>query len=212
MSIEIVLAFVFGVAFLITLIIIAVFIHNPTPFQDRVFRIVLALSASGIAANLPGFLNIDLNSGKGIVIGAGGAIAVFVIVYFFTPRLMNSSKPVSIQEKGKPFDLNENDDPRWLIEGDASLLIENIKSLPNGHKELLFIIAEADSLKPQDLLEAENVQFTRRELVYICRELTNKKMVSTAHLTDYEYELSPEVKKILGVKAAGIINSTLPKN
>jgi uncharacterized membrane protein YedE/YeeE len=74
-------AFAFGVMFVILMLGIAVFVPHPTPFQYGVFRSVLALAAAGVAAFIPGFISVALKSW----LRAGGAIAVFVIVYFFSP-------------------------------------------------------------------------------------------------------------------------------
>ena len=75
------LAFVFGVSFIVVILILAIFFPTPTDFQYDVFKIVLALAAAGVAVNIPGFLHVEVNK----FIRAGGAIAVFVIVFFFTP-------------------------------------------------------------------------------------------------------------------------------
>jgi hypothetical protein len=80
-------AFAFGVIFLLIILAIAIAFPNPTHFQYTVFRIVLALAASGVAAMIPGFINVSV----GPTIRAGGAIAVFVIVYFFSPAQLVSS-------------------------------------------------------------------------------------------------------------------------
>lgn len=77
-------AFVFGVIFVTTLLVLAVAFPNPTPFQYTIFRIVLSLACAGIAAVIPGFLSVRTDK-LGIAIRAGGAIAVFVIVYLFNP-------------------------------------------------------------------------------------------------------------------------------
>ena len=78
------LAFVFGVVFLIAVLALAVFIPNPTPFQYTVFRIVLALAAGGVAAMIPGFIRAEVPK----YVQAGGALAVFVIVFFFSPAAL----------------------------------------------------------------------------------------------------------------------------
>lgn len=78
---ERVAVFFFGVVFIVAMLVIAVAFPEPTSFQYVVFRIVLALAASGVAAFVPGFLQVDV--GKSV--RAGGAIAVFVIIYFFSP-------------------------------------------------------------------------------------------------------------------------------
>lgn len=74
-------AYAFGVIFVIVILGIAIGIPNPTAFQYTVFRIVLALAAAGVAAMIPGFINVEV----GTAVRAGGAIAVFVIVFFFSP-------------------------------------------------------------------------------------------------------------------------------
>ena len=70
-----------GIIFICMLLIIAVAIPHPTDFQYTVFRIVLALAAAAFASVIPGILNIRLSNW----ITAGGALAVFVIVYFYSP-------------------------------------------------------------------------------------------------------------------------------
>ncbi len=78
------LAFAFGVAFVIAILILAIAFPEPTKFQYTVFRIVLALAAGGVAAMFPGFLSITISNW----LRAGGALAVFAIVYFYAPADM----------------------------------------------------------------------------------------------------------------------------
>lgn len=80
-----VLAFIFGVVFLGALLVFAIAFPNPTDRQFEIVRIILALAAGGVAAVIPGFLDLRLGSGKTWTIRAGGALAVFVIVYFYSP-------------------------------------------------------------------------------------------------------------------------------
>lgn len=82
-------AFVFGVIFVVVLLVTAFFVPYPTAFQELVFRIVLAGALAGIAAIIPGFLHVDI---KG-VIRAGGAIAVFVVIFWFNPASVLSKNP-----------------------------------------------------------------------------------------------------------------------
>lgn len=74
-------AFVTGVVFLITLLIVAIFIPNPSDFQFFVFRVVLALAAGAFGAVIPGFIRANVRNW----VRAGGAVALFVIVYFANP-------------------------------------------------------------------------------------------------------------------------------
>lgn len=78
---QIITAFAFGVIFLGVILLIAIKIPQPSEFQIFVFRITVALAGAGVAAIIPGFLFVGV---KGIV-RAGGALAVFLIVYWFNP-------------------------------------------------------------------------------------------------------------------------------
>lgn len=74
----------FGTVFVVVLIGIAFFVPEPTDFQYLVFRIVLALAAAGVAAMIPGFLEVQLSQ----TLRAGGALGVFLVVYFYNPAAM----------------------------------------------------------------------------------------------------------------------------
>jgi formylglycine-generating enzyme required for sulfatase activity len=71
--------------FLCVSIILAVAIPTPTVDQARTFKITLALAAAGIAAGIPGLLNLEMSSGKLLAIKGTGAFAAFLIVFFFNP-------------------------------------------------------------------------------------------------------------------------------
>jgi hypothetical protein len=82
-------AFTFGVIFVTALLVLAVKFPEPTSFQYMVFRIVLALAAGGVGAMIPGFLKVEVKPG----IRAGGALAVFVVVFFFNPAKLTGVMP-----------------------------------------------------------------------------------------------------------------------
>lgn len=88
-SAERLLAFGFGVTFVSVLIVLAIKYPNPSTFQYEVFRIVLALAAGGVAAMIPGFVNVHVANW----LRAGGALAVFVIVYFYSPAHLVGQSP-----------------------------------------------------------------------------------------------------------------------
>ncbi len=75
------LAYVFGVVFIGIILMIAIFVPNPTPFSYTIFRVVLALAAAGVGAVIPGFLEVSFRN----ILRASGAVALFVVVYFFAP-------------------------------------------------------------------------------------------------------------------------------
>lgn len=84
-SMSLILAFTFGVIFVAALLGFALFVPNPTIQQFEIVRIILALAAGGVAAIIPGFLNLQLGAGTHLTLRAGGALAVFAIVYFYSP-------------------------------------------------------------------------------------------------------------------------------
>jgi hypothetical protein len=85
LGIDTLLVFVFGTIFVIALLVIGIAIPNPTSSQEATFRIVLALAAAGVAAVMPGLLNINVATGKRFRLRAAGALAVFVLVYLVNP-------------------------------------------------------------------------------------------------------------------------------
>jgi hypothetical protein len=82
---EVAVAFAFGVVFVVTMLVIAIRFPQPTPFQYNVFRTVLALAAAGAGAMLPGLINLEFTALAGLLLRAGGALALFVIIFFFNP-------------------------------------------------------------------------------------------------------------------------------
>jgi hypothetical protein len=80
-DIKTLIAFVFGAIFIITILVFTAMVKNPSPTEIWTYRIILALAAAGVAAILPGFIDIKY---KGFV-QAGGAIGVFVLILLAFP-------------------------------------------------------------------------------------------------------------------------------
>ena len=87
------LAFLFGIIFIILMLILAIAIHTPSNFQYFVFRVALSLAAAGIAAMIPGFITMDFNIGSRIAISAVGAFVIFIIVYALEPAQIVVENP-----------------------------------------------------------------------------------------------------------------------
>lgn len=94
--------FAFGVLFVSLILIFAVAVPQPSVFQYDVFKVVLALAAAGVAAFIPGLLVIEVAAW----IRAGGAMAVFVVVYFYSPAtaVVDSNYREIKPKLVKPFD------------------------------------------------------------------------------------------------------------
>ena len=78
-------AFFFGVAFIVVILALVLFVPHPTDTQFFVFRVVLSLAGGCVAGLIPGFLNIDSKIRKNFTLRAGGAVAVTVLIYLINP-------------------------------------------------------------------------------------------------------------------------------
>ena len=85
-----------GVIFILISVLLIILYPNPSPAQYQVFKIVLALACAGFAAAIPGAINV----GVGHAVRAGGAMAVFVIIYFFSPAGMMFNRPTNEAKGG----------------------------------------------------------------------------------------------------------------
>jgi hypothetical protein len=79
------LAFVFGVVFLTTMLVFATLFPNPSGFSQWVFAVTTALAGAGIGAVIPGILKITLPYAR-----AGGALAIFLLVFLNKPAFVES--------------------------------------------------------------------------------------------------------------------------
>lgn len=78
---------------LAAIVAISMVIPNPSDFQIGVIRLVMALASAAFVAFLPGMLTVQgalpagsfLNDAK---IKASGAFAVFILVYYYAPKIM----------------------------------------------------------------------------------------------------------------------------
>lgn len=94
--------FAFGVIFISILLALVLLFPHLSPEAYTVFRIIIALAAAGIGAVIPGILDVEM---KGLL-RAGGAMALFVIVYFFSPAPPTPviDPPVVVQNPAEPPD------------------------------------------------------------------------------------------------------------
>jgi hypothetical protein len=80
-GIERLVALIFGVIFVAAILALAIVFPQPSPFQYLVFRIVLSIAAAGFVSMTPGFLEITVSNW----LRAGGALAVFAVIFFWNP-------------------------------------------------------------------------------------------------------------------------------
>ena len=77
-------------AVLVVLLVVFLVVRNQ-PFNDPnlviLMRIVLSTAVAVLGATIPGFLHVDL-SVRGVIIRAGGALALFVLTFFYSPTVL----------------------------------------------------------------------------------------------------------------------------
>lgn len=82
------------------------------------FHLILSLAVATLGATLPGFLHI-IHSGKGYMIRAGGALALFVLAFFGAPKIwtdlptpLQPAKIVALPPISIDFRINDWDNPQ----------------------------------------------------------------------------------------------------
>jgi VIT1/CCC1 family predicted Fe2+/Mn2+ transporter len=89
-----------GAFFLLVILLLAVFIPDPKPFQIFAFRVVLAVAASAFGCAIPGLLHIESRAAM-FTLRAGGALALALLVYAFNPpELVTRSAPDTAHHGG----------------------------------------------------------------------------------------------------------------
>ena len=173
-SSERLLAYVFGVVFVSAILALAVFVPEPKPFQYTVFRIVLALAAAGVATVISGFLTINLNT----MIRAGGALAVFVIVYFFSPAQYVTSPVDNISEITlmDTYLSSKAYDPQLRIDG-----------ITNAHKINTLIEQDSDLQKFKS-----NVTIVGREFDGANDVMERNPELIIMHRSSFDWEGNPD--------------------
>jgi hypothetical protein len=84
-----IVSFAFGAVCFFILLIVVLKYPNPTEFQYTFLRIMLSIGCACVAVVLTGFLEIKI---KGFI-QAGGALAVFVIIFFYRPAALGGTEP-----------------------------------------------------------------------------------------------------------------------
>jgi len=89
------IAFLFGIMALGVVLWLSFSTSALNDQQAEVLRIVLALAGAGFGAMLPGFLDLQVGAGTRLTLRAGGALAIFVVLYFWSPAHWKESGSVS---------------------------------------------------------------------------------------------------------------------
>lgn len=89
-------AIVSGLVLVVALLILAYAVKNPTELQEWVFRVVMSLAAAGLGSALPGFIKLEGKIAPNQTVQAGGAIALFLVVFFSFPEITEKVLPARL--------------------------------------------------------------------------------------------------------------------
>jgi len=125
-DIKTLIAFGFGAIFILSILVFTAVVKNPSPAEIWTYRVILALAAAGVAAILPGFIDIKYKS----VVQAGGALGIFVLVLlvFPAPSPVAAPGPVKAAEASADDFVWPTEDPEFAARKYVDL-IDNGKFL-----------------------------------------------------------------------------------
>jgi DNA-binding MarR family transcriptional regulator len=200
---ELIFVSVFGVVFIVSLLTLAIRFPHPTNFQLLVFRTVLALAAAGIAASVPGFLNLSLDL-TGVAVRAGGALAVFLLIYRLNPA------ETVVQDQSVAPERPDGEQRSLSVQIETlEQLAETVSNLSGNQKTLLDgIVGHPEGIHVSDL--TLKLQLSRSDIVYRARDLQRDGLIKIRHLTDMRLELSEGLKKLAAIQPAAV-NALLRK-
>jgi hypothetical protein len=97
---QLITSIVIGGVCLVAVVVLAVLNPYPSNFQEFVFRGLLAIALAAIAAIIPGFVNLKFRArGAGSYIGiiAGGALAIFILIWLVNPPSLENDTTIDVQ-------------------------------------------------------------------------------------------------------------------
>lgn len=83
-----------SVAFLLLVVLVSLFVHDPSPTLAGVLRLLMALSAGAFVASIPGLLSVEGKTKPfgfldSFAVKATGGAAAFFLVYYYSPNLIS---------------------------------------------------------------------------------------------------------------------------
>ncbi len=183
-TVQITVAFLFGLGFVITLITLATKFPHPTPFQYNVFRVVLSLAAAGIGAIIPGFLVVEMNPSAALLVRGGGALAVFAVVYFRNPATLAARARKQTEGGG------------WPQVRTLESLSEKLGRISPTSRRILRYVA-AENGPPYAAHIAEAFGLGRPEMIFRGKELESQELIEVIQLTDIAFLLHSSVMEAI---------------
>jgi hypothetical protein len=97
-KVGIVLAFAFGCVFVAVVLALAFMSGSLDDRRFEILRIILALAGGGVGGVIPGFLVVNMKAGAKWGLRAGRGLAVFVVLYFWSPAHWVAPQPGSVSQ------------------------------------------------------------------------------------------------------------------
>lgn len=132
--VQVLLAFGFGLLFLLVTLVIGLTTKNPTGFLQWIVRVVLSLAAAGATSIIPGLFGAKWSSVKGTSVRVTGALAVFLVVYLVNPPALVGPKPEILRWEVFPEGLvtqGQTVTVRWAVDNADDVVVE-----PFGSQDL----------------------------------------------------------------------------
>jgi len=182
------------------LVVVFILVLQKEPFADPnhvvLIRIVLSLAVAIIGAVIPGFLHVDLTL-KGVTIRAFGALALFVITFFFTPSVLpiseisdiKQSTEETLSEVGRLSTKFES----VFVQAVYELPLEesDVKLLEEAFVEINQVIMNGNEKSPEGLTLVQSYDVQNKTSKY---ELS----IELDKILDVEFiELSPKINEII---------------
>jgi hypothetical protein len=130
------IVFIVGLGFLVTRVLLALWLPHPSKDQEAVFRTVLSLAAASIGAVIPGLMKIESQIAE-TTISASGALTLFVLVYLLNPASPRQSGVIGESTKGaapNPEDLQPLMKQLDELGGELRALSARVKLLELSHE------------------------------------------------------------------------------
>jgi hypothetical protein len=121
----------------------AILVPKQSAVQQFYFRLVMGLAVAGIAAAIPGFLEIHLRWLRNSL-RAGGALGVFVLVYLYNPPTIVDpiNRRAEIQEIISDLDRASLRTRGCVATVGATPCMDDTESLRRATQKLLAIVSE----------------------------------------------------------------------
>jgi hypothetical protein len=122
----------------VLVIVFIVILRKPSSLDQNqvvLIRIVLSLAVSVIGGVIPGFLQVSLR-GRGIAIRAGGALALFVVTYFFSPKVLPLSISKEQLDKLERSTEETRDQMARMVTKFTSVFVQAVYELPQTEPDI----------------------------------------------------------------------------